>query len=643
LYFDRNMALLEKENPGLREKIQDIEIDSNYLDILPIDGSSNYTCRASYKENGYKILLHSIVDPSEEAISIVNTVEGLDKNYFLCVIGFGFGYYVRELAKRKLNRGKILVIEPRLDIFKAAISNIDFTDLFKANRIIILEHGANFKANLTELLRVNVIFMRNTILFQQNSYENIINNKLSEIRKEFYDSIKFIMLGIGDAPGDTLVGIINSFNNIKFVIESFNIFEISDTYKGVPAIIVSAGPSLDKNFQLLKQVKGKALIIAAETIQEKLLNNGIVPDIVSVLERGNNVYEDYFKDKELCKDVILFGQILIDKEVFSYYPGKKVVCLKSGPDFETMVSKSLEGMNTFSAGQSVANMNFSIAKILGCNPIILIGQDLCYGSDGKTHAKDTITENETFEDQKEENSTYFKEEYLMKIKGNSNETVVTNRYWYQFLKWFEMAIESTDAQVINATEGGAFITGAKIMDLKSVIEYYCDGAKTILKLNDEIKDVDEEVKRIRMESLKISIEKEIEGLKAIKGKMNEALMACNEIIDGNIKTPEELVKNFEIIRDRKLKLEKTSVIFACIIQAPRIMNIQKDTEIIDINTSEAILQWSLEQKEFYNDMLKILGFTNKIFSYGYKKLCALMENTDISFFDTEEIVNSEGV
>ena len=51
-----------------------------------------------------------------------------------------------------------------------------------------------------------------------------------------------------------------------------------------PAFIVSAGPSLDKNIDELKNIKGRGVIMAVDTAIKPLLKKGIVPDIVASVD-----------------------------------------------------------------------------------------------------------------------------------------------------------------------------------------------------------------------------------------------------------------------------------------------------------------------------------------------------------------------
>ena len=55
-------------------------------------------------------------------------------------------------------------------------------------------------------------------------------------------------------------------------------------FEGVPAIIVGAGPSLDKNINLLGRAQGHSLILASDAALKPLLSHGVLPSIVVSLD-----------------------------------------------------------------------------------------------------------------------------------------------------------------------------------------------------------------------------------------------------------------------------------------------------------------------------------------------------------------------
>ena len=61
--------------------------------------------------------------------------------------------------------------------------------------------------------------------------------------------------------------------------------QYQNLFKGKPAVVVAAGPSLNKQIKWLKKVENKVLIVACDTGLGILLKHQIVPHIVTALER----------------------------------------------------------------------------------------------------------------------------------------------------------------------------------------------------------------------------------------------------------------------------------------------------------------------------------------------------------------------
>jgi hypothetical protein len=114
-------------------------------------------------------------------------------------------------------------------------------------------------------------------------------------------------------------------------------------------------------------------------------------------------------------------------------------------------------------GPSVANVAFDLAVKLGLNPIVLIGQDLAY-TNGLSHASSTAYQRPI-----EETSSQFNE-----VEDVFGGKVLTDRVLSSMREWFNREIARLPAErmIINATEGGAKIEGARIMRFREVLDQY---------------------------------------------------------------------------------------------------------------------------------------------------------------------------
>jgi hypothetical protein len=130
-------------------------------------------------------------------------------------------------------------------------------------------------------------------------------------------------------------------------------------------------------------------------------------------------------------------------------------------------------------GGSVSTVAFDLARQLGCNPIIFIGQDLAF-TDGFTHTKGAL---EDLFSEVEINKFYTLEmvlrEQIMseetpKVLDIHGRLVPTSKVMVSYLRWFEKEIsKSENTLFIDATEGGARIKGTQVLTLRDALDKYC--------------------------------------------------------------------------------------------------------------------------------------------------------------------------
>ncbi len=153
--------------------------------------------------------------------------------------------------------------------------------------------------------------------------------------------------------------------------------------ENVPSIIVAAGPSLNKNILDLRQLNKKACIIATDTAIKPLLNNGIIPDFIVIVDGKK---PGLLFEHELLSEVPMIMSSAVSKDPVNMHKGKKFFSW-DGSRYEAELIKEAKqhsahpekiDMCSLPTGGSVATTAFSFAKLLGSKTIILVGQDLAF-------------------------------------------------------------------------------------------------------------------------------------------------------------------------------------------------------------------------------------------------------------------------
>ena len=279
--------------------------------------------------------------------------------------------------------------------------------------------------------------------------------------------------------------------NLPAIANSSNLLAVKEGLKGLPVVIISPGPSLDKNISLLKELKGRAILMAAAQCARALHKAGVIPDFIVIADPGNLAY---FLDGV---DVSQVGALIVGVSChpdFYKIPFKNRISFNANSTIDRWISDIFEDTLPISSAGSVSIDCFYIAKFLECSHIIMVGLDLAL-SEGKVYSSQSANaESDAVLDTKT-NTLTFKNvppemEQILLAKGHSSKdtiepaltlpgyyggTVFTRSNYHIFHGEFvELAkVESqrnNPTPLINATEGGAYIEGFEHITLKSVIE-----------------------------------------------------------------------------------------------------------------------------------------------------------------------------
>jgi hypothetical protein len=275
--------------------------------------------------------------------------------------------------------------------------------------------------------------------------------------------------------------------NLPVIAEHATFSRLKEKFINTPLVIISPGPSLDKNIHLLKQLKGKALLMAPAQGAMALYRAGVIPDAIVVADPVDITYlMDGFPIEKV--ETLLLG-VACHPSFYERFKGK-IVTFNVNAGIDTWVSDIFDDTAHVGSGGSVSTAIFSMGIYLQCNPIILVGQDLAL-TDGKqycsnsadggmsirlNHEGDEFTYENVSEGLEllfEFGSTVHREKTLT-LPGYYGGTVLTKRDYAQFHAEFENHAEMENAKVnpirlLNCTEGGAHIKGFEHIPLAEAI------------------------------------------------------------------------------------------------------------------------------------------------------------------------------
>ena len=473
--FVRNMRELWRFDPTLALELDHIDDDDlPHVEPTKIDA---VTIRRSTPD-GRSIYIHSRYNPLQEAKKwCTNVIENDKFCYF--IEGFGLGYHIKELFEQLTGDIILVVVEPELQVLRLGLTYVDFAKEIESRRLVILTQPDKARLH-QQLADYQAYLLMGTKIASHQPSVQVSGESIAQLRQLYLSFIEYAKTAVVTLVTNAQVTCRNIADNLATYLATPPIDELKSRFAGHPAIVVSAGPSLRKNVAQLADAKGKAVIIAVQTTLKPLLARGIVPEYVCSLDY-HELSRQFYEDITDFHDIHLVAEPKAHHSVIDTFRGP--VSLLASDFARTCLAGAHGQRDGLRAGASVAHLAFYLAEYMGCDPIVMIGQDLAltdhvyYAPGVAIHAVWQAELNRfcTME-MKEWERIVRGKPILRKVKDYEGAEIYTDELMSNYLEQFEKDIAKSPAMVINATEGGALIHGAELMTLRQVIDRFCRGS-----------------------------------------------------------------------------------------------------------------------------------------------------------------------
>lgn len=489
--LNRNLRLLEKYQPLVYRKLM-LYRDGQYKPrnnlveriILARQDDMVINLLVISKDREYLICDHE--NPINEAYAWIDKFAD-PSNKTDIVFGMGFGYHLEVLITSFKNK-KVIIIEPNIELFYQIISIRNLEPIITKSEIILDEHVD------AALERLNKLFWDNGqggIQCQPfEVYAQIFPDSWEELRSKFIKQAENFTVDFATKKAFGELWVHNNVKNAARLVDVSNAQGLIGAFKGMPAVLVSSGPSLEKNIELLSTIKDRCLVMAAGVAVRKLEKYGVTPHFMVGIDATEE--EGKLHSQVRSKDIYFIYSNQVSTGSVEGYAGPKFH-INYPVDLFTADLLKFAGIRSdfFLSGPSVANTSFDILFKMGCNPIIIIGQDLSFPCEGDI--KEGIVQEED-------------------IFGKP---VYTTAGFISMKNWFEGYFEKVKdrVEIINATGGGLNIQHARNEEFKDVVGRL---GVSKLDLTGEIKLIHENCRFPEEISAKLSDYKKIVGLEIDK-------------------------------------------------------------------------------------------------------------------------------
>lgn len=407
------------------------------------------------EETGEETRMNSLYDPVYEAERFAEKFELENVRAMVAMQGFLDGYFAQALLKRITRSDSYLAVyEADIPLLSFVCHHFDITPLLQSDQfeLYLPEHH---KDTFYKMMSDKIADINRARLY-------LAVTPFYAIEQAFYEDCNSMQKYLAaDANTRVKMGIHDSLNFLrvlKGLTTNSCLSHLGEAFRDadIPAVIVAAGPSLRKNAELLREIYDKALIIAVDRAVPVLQELNIKPHMTATVDAVKN---PAFLEADIVKDLPVLCYAMGNRAAQDAHEGHLIYFGVGG------VFYGIEGIDDLlmpygNVGGSVATAIFTSLEQIGFQNIILIGQDLAYDKEMRTHADGSLRNPEWHD--------------LEEVDGINGDKIYSRFDWVGFIQFYEQEIIlHPEINVVDATEGGALIRGTKIMTFREAIDTYC--------------------------------------------------------------------------------------------------------------------------------------------------------------------------
>ena len=468
LLWERNHRFLHETRPDMaRECMQ--RGKSTWGN--PLKGPEEQSNLFVPTSQGPDILFHDNSEPWTEVRNQHRECVNTETRGAVSIIGMGLGYLPLALLSDRRMLRYILIFEPIWDVFLRAMELMDLRPLIQSPKVHffigttepdIISLGERLERTVSH---EDSSFLKHVPSFKlkPDVYEKLFQHVFGTVNKLNVSGATMKKHGMEFAA--------NTLTNLALSDHAYPIDELYERFKGMPAVLVGAGPSLDLSLPALRKMRDRALLIAADSALAPLRDAEITPHIVTSIDFqaiNREKLAPFFPLRNL--DCLLIAYLQGTPDVQRLFPAADLVwALQKSPN-QQWVRPAMESSLSIPGALSVAHLSCLAALAFGADPIIFIGQDLAYTEESRDHAGGTILH------QKQGGPPPDRE--VQKVQGVRGDPVITDRVFISQKTYFEDLIRSHPGRTyVNATAHGVHIEGTKPADLEQALMDFSDRSR----------------------------------------------------------------------------------------------------------------------------------------------------------------------
>ncbi len=402
--------------------------------------------------------IHSTYDPRKEGKTFAQKIT---KGSQVMVYGFGLGYHLESILDAIGPDGFLLTIELNPDLLSAAFSNRHLIPLATRKNFHLI-FGSDENLVSSEVSKY-MTHLENKI--DRGKLEILIHSPSFKVAPKGFPklthSIETLLMErrVPAVFGDKEVE--NYFYNKPSFNHFLGVNSLFQKHSNQLGILVSAGPSLDGLIPYLSIFPKESILSCVDTALPIFKNAEISPHYIFTLD-PQDISFDHFIDFNFEDSSLVFIPTANPRIVHNF-SGNKFVAFKENHSSLKYEKNIAEEKGFTKAGGSVACLALETLIRMGCNPILLIGQDCAFPNQRNYSRNANNYDNQIKEVSQIETLQQFgtrknKEVKMIEVPRYDGQNVITNTILYSYLRTLEQIIQSSPhTQIYSLCSHGAAI------------------------------------------------------------------------------------------------------------------------------------------------------------------------------------------
>lgn len=402
--------------------------------------------------------------------------------------------------------GRVILFEPELLRLVALFHQCDLSDLLALSRVWVFTEEAPLVACIQA--RIQNISQLDVLMLPADAQR--VQTFLPALQRRLEHMGADIALDYHSAANFHQQWLRQFFENLPFLVEAHYLHSLAGAFARKPAIVISRGPSLDAALPALKALQASAVLIAVGGAVRRLWEEGIIPDFALFYDANGLQEQRHGIPPEAWARIIpvihpcaqpgcfeafagiapspFFFLTRYNKHLAAWLErvwsvdeakpnttlGNSTFQLPADPSQSNVTaSHASSALPLLGGGGTVSVIALRQALLMGCSPVVLVGQDLAFPNN-QVYAGGIPLQTDALGQMRlpASDTLYAEPEAMTTVLGQNGELLPASHAFPGFIRQLEQ-IAAENAQqahpvpLYNASLGGASIAGYPCRPLAS--------------------------------------------------------------------------------------------------------------------------------------------------------------------------------